>query len=123
MKYGGHVFKSRRDKDIMNKNEYLDKVPLIIRNACKVASDDTLLTILVYLLKKGDRSVVSISSDLSLSKKRLKSDFMPTLMRYGMVYTFYTKNDFGDEHCHYEISNLGKKWLHILINSVKSIPS
>lgn len=104
-------------------DKYLEKMPLIIRHALKAVSDERRLAILLYLLEEGQKSIDQIAGELKMSKRELKNKQIPVLMRYGMLYNFYTANDFDDKYCHYEISKLGKKWLNILINSVKPCPS
>jgi len=102
----------------MTIKKFLETVPLIIRMALKAVSDERRLAILVYLLENGSKALDTIVEELHISKKELKNKQIPALMRYGMIYNFYTANSFDDEFCHYEISNLGRKILNQLISMV-----
>ncbi len=85
---------------------------LVVRNSIKALSNEKRQGILIYLLREGSKSFTDITKDLNILKNNL-SNHVKILMRYGLIYNFYNKNEFDDKYSFYEISKLGKK---ILIN-------
>lgn len=98
-------------------NEYINEMPLIVRNSIKGVSDENRQGILIYLLKKGPKSFTEISKDLNISKNNL-SHHIKILMRYGLTYNFYNRNEFDDKYSFYEISKLGRGLMDTLINFI-----
>ena len=96
---------------------YTNELPLVVRNSIKALNDGKRQSILIYLLKKGSRSFTEICKDLNISKNNL-SHHIKILMRYGLVYNFYNRNEYDDKYSFYEISKLGKVIITNLINLV-----
>jgi len=102
---------------VLKMKRYINEIPLVVKNSIKALSDEKRQNILIYLLRTGSKSFTDISKDLSLSKNNL-SHHIKTLMRYGLVYNFYNRNEFVDKYSFYEISKLGKVIITNLINLV-----
>lgn len=98
-------------------NEYINEMPLVVRNSIKGVSNENRQGILIYLLKKGPKSFTEISKDLNISKNNL-SHHIKILMRYGLTYNFYNRNEFDDKYSFYEISKLGRGLINTLINFI-----
>ena len=92
---------------------YINELPLVVRNSIKALSDEKRQSILISLLKNGSRSFTEISEELKISKNNL-SHHIKTLMRYGLVYNFYNRNENNDKYSFYEISKLGRKLIDML---------
>lgn len=97
--------------------KYINEIPLVVRNSIKALSDEKRQSILMYLLKSGSKSFTEISKDLEFSKNNL-SHHIKTLVRYGLVYNYYSRNEFDDKYSFYEISKLGKVIMNNLIYTV-----
>ena len=97
--------------------KYIEDIPLEIRNAIKALCSETRQAILGFLLNEGAKSFTEISKNLKISKSKL-NHHLKTLMRYGMIYNFYNKNEFKDKYSFYETSKLGKTIINNLINSI-----
>ncbi len=97
--------------------KYIKDIPLEIRNAIKALCSETRQAILGFLLNEGAKSFTEISKNLKISKSKL-NHHLKTLMRYGMIYNFYNKNEFKDKYSYYETSKLGKTIINNLINSI-----
>lgn len=95
----------------------INEIPLVVRNSLKALSDESRQGILIYLLKVGSRSFTEIRKDLNISKNNL-SYHIKNLMRYGLIYNFYSKDQFVDKYSFYEISKLGRAIITSLINSI-----
>lgn len=102
--------------------ECINEIPLVVRNSLKALSDENRQGILMYLLKTGPRSFTEIRKGLNISKNNL-SYHIKNLMRYGLIYNFYSKDEFADKYSFYEISKLGKSIITSLINSVTPLKS
>ncbi len=102
---------------VLKMKRYINEIPLVVKNAIKALNEEKRQSILIYLLRTGSKSFTDISKDLNLSKNNL-SHHIKTLMRYGLVYNFYNRNEFVDKYSFYEISKLGKVIITNLINLV-----
>ncbi|MBD3211244.1 MAG: ArsR family transcriptional regulator [Candidatus Lokiarchaeota archaeon] len=96
-------------------NSYRENLPLEIRKALKGLNNNNRQEILMFLLKEDEKSFIEISKALEIQKNNL-SHHIKTLMRYGLIYNFYKKNDFNEKYSYYVLSNLGKKILKLLLN-------
>lgn len=99
---------------------YIKKIPIEFRNAIKALCDEKRQAILVYLLEEGAKSFIEITNELEISKSNL-DHHLKVLMRYGLIYNYYSKDKFSDKYSYYEISKLGNRIINNLINSVLSI--
>lgn len=97
--------------------KYINEIPLVVRNSLKALSDEKRQGILIYLLRTRSRSFIEISKDLKIPKNNL-SHHIKILMRYGLVYNFYNRNEFDDKYSFYEISKLGRGLIDTLINFI-----
>ena len=97
-------------------SKYIEELPLVIRNAIKGLCDEKRQGILIYLKKKGPKSFIDIAKEFDLSKANL-SHHLRNLMKTGLIYNFYQKNELNDKYSYYEISKLGK----IIIENLKSM--
>jgi DNA-binding HxlR family transcriptional regulator len=102
--------------------KYINEMPLLVRNMLKGLCDENRQGILIYLLKNGSKSFIEISKDLKISKNNL-SHHIKALMRYGLIYNFYDRNEFADKYSFYEISKLGNRMIYSLLNFLVPIPS
>ena len=100
---------------VIKLERYINELPLVVRNSIKALSDEKRQSILISLLKNGSRSFTEISEELKISKNNL-SHHIKILMRYGLVYNFYNRNENNDKYSFYEISKLGRKFIDTLIN-------
>ena len=62
-----------------------------------------------HLVDRGKTRFIDLSKELKVSKKKLRKRIEKKLMRYGLLYNFYTENEFNDEYLWYEASELGAK--------------
>ena len=53
-----------------------------------------------------------------MSKNNLSYHFK-ILIRYGLIYNFYDRNEFAEKYSFYEISKLGKRLITTLLNFIK----
>ncbi len=94
---------------------YINEIPLVVKNSLKALCDENRQGILIYLLRSGSKSFIEISKELKISKNNL-SHHIKTLLRFGLIYNFYNKNKFADKYSFYEISKLGKRIIDVLLN-------
>ncbi|KKL98799.1 hypothetical protein LCGC14_1820810 [marine sediment metagenome] len=98
--------------------KYVNEIPLLVRNSIKALSDENRQGILIYLLKNNSKSFIEISKDLKMPKNNLSYHFK-ILIRYGLIYNFYDRNEFAEKYSFYEISKLGKRLITTLMNFIK----
>ena len=72
-------------------SEKSEKMPLLIRNSIKALNDEKRQDILMHLFNNGSKSFIEISNDLMIPKNKL-SYHIKTLMRYGLLYNYYSRN-------------------------------
>ncbi len=94
---------------------YINEMPLVVRNVLKGLCNENRQGILIYLLRNGSKSFIEISKELNILKNTL-SHHIKILIRYGLIYNFYNRNDFADKYSFYEISKLGKRMIDLLLN-------
>lgn len=97
-------------------SKYRKELPLVIREALKGLCDEKRQGILIYLKNKGPKSFIDISREFDISKSNL-SHHLKNLIKAGLIYNFYKKNELNDKYSYYEISKLGK----IIIENLKSM--
>ena len=95
--------------------KYANKIPLVMRNAIKALDNEFRQGIMLYLEKNAPKSFMDISNDLIIPKNKL-SHHIKILMRYGLLYNFYNKNEFDDKFSFYELSKIGKRFIQTLLN-------
>lgn len=95
--------------------EYLNEIPLIVRNAIRALCDESRQGILLFLKINGKKSFTEIYKELNISKNNL-SHHIKILMKYGLIYNFFTENKFKNKYSFYELSKIGSAFLDILIN-------
>ena len=105
---------------VIGMGKYVNKLPLLVRNSIKAFSDENRQDILIFLLKNGSKSFIEISKDLKIPKNNLSYHFK-ILIRYGLIYNFYKRNEFAEKYSFYEISKLGKRLINNLMNFVKPV--
>ncbi|MHA1492036.1 MAG: ArsR/SmtB family transcription factor [Promethearchaeota archaeon] len=82
--------------------KYINKIPLVLRNAIKGLSDEKRQSILIYLLREGSKSFTEINDELKISKNNL-SHHLKVLMQYGLLYNFYDRNELVNKYSFYEV--------------------
>lgn len=97
-----------------------EELPLVIRNCIKGLSDEKRQSILIYLLREGPKSFIDICNEFNISKSNL-SHHLKVLVRYGLLYNYYNKNEFNDKYSFYKISNLGKYIITMLKGMFKPL--
>lgn len=106
--------------------KYSNQVPKLLKNSIKALDNEKRQGIMMYLLEKGPKSFMEISNDLKVKKNTL-SHHISILMRFGLLYNFYNKNEFNDKYSYYEVSKLGKRimtsLMSVLIEKSEEAPS
>lgn len=100
---------------LIKMERYINKLPLIVRNSLKALNDEKRQSILIYLLKEGPKSFSEICKDLIISKNNF-SHHIKILIRFGLIYNYYNRNEYDDKYSFYEISKLGREFIELLIN-------
>lgn len=107
---------------VLKLEKYINEIPLMVRNFLKALNNETRQGIIIYLLRVGSKSFTEMSKDLKLSKNTL-SHHIKNLTQHGLIYNFYSRNEFDDKYSFYEISKLGKKLINNLMDFIIPVSS
>lgn len=107
--------------------KYSCRIPLVMRNSIEALSHFNRQAIVTYLSEYGSASFPDIQEWFDLEPEVLNHHIC-ILLKYGLIYTSYNKNDFFDknnnnEHVFYELSKLGKKVLNNLMSILRDAPN
>ena len=91
-------------------SKYYEKIPLIVRNCIRGIDNPQRLSILIYLIEKKDVKFHDLSKVVKIGIVPLRVQ-LGILMRYGLIYMYYSENKFYSKYLHYQPSKLGIKFI------------